>query len=124
MPEESNAPDGRVYFEDADQISTVFIHGHHRSQKDIEICAAADITHGGPEWQKHIGNKQQRRNLANQLTHPPPHGGSSLRAARWQIAKDKRLPIPVSVPTIQSGLKVGASVPALRSNPSKISERH
>ena len=25
----------------------------------------------GPEWQKHIGNKKQRRDLANQLTHPP-----------------------------------------------------
>ncbi len=35
----------------------------------------------GPEWQKHIGNKKQRRDLANQLTHPPPHGGLTLRAA-------------------------------------------
>ena len=27
----------------------------------------------GPEWQKHIGNKKQRRDLANLLNHPSPH---------------------------------------------------
>ena len=35
----------------------------------------------GPEWQRHIGNKTQRRKLANRLTRPPPHGGFALRAA-------------------------------------------
>lgn len=40
----------------------------------------------GPEWQKHIGNKQRRRGQANQLTHPPPHGGFALRAAFRQFA--------------------------------------
>ncbi len=25
----------------------------------------------GPAWQQHIGNKKQRRDLANQLPHPP-----------------------------------------------------
>jgi hypothetical protein len=40
----------------------------------------------GPEWQKHIGNKKQRRDLANQLTHPPPHGGLTLQAACRQFA--------------------------------------
>jgi hypothetical protein len=28
-----------------------------------------------PEWQKHIGNKKQRGDLANQLTYPLPPGG-------------------------------------------------
>ena len=35
----------------------------------------------GPEWQRHIGNKEKRRKLANRLTHPSPHDGFALRAA-------------------------------------------
>jgi hypothetical protein len=42
--EENNNPDDREYTEDADQIREVLIHAHYLSQKDIEICAAFDIT--------------------------------------------------------------------------------
>lgn len=41
---ESNNPDDREYTEDADQIREILIHGNYLSQKDIEICAAFDIT--------------------------------------------------------------------------------
>jgi len=48
---------------------------------NVVMTGSAD---NGPEWQKHIGNKKQRRDLANQLTHQPPHGGFALRAAYRQ----------------------------------------
>ncbi|MCF7788693.1 MAG: hypothetical protein K9N47_21395 [Prosthecobacter sp.] len=41
---DSNDPDDREYSEDTDQIREVLIHAHYFSQKDIEICAAHDIS--------------------------------------------------------------------------------
>src|ERR1017187_7351195 len=41
---ESNNPEDREYPDDADQIREVLIHGNYLSQKDIEICAAFDIS--------------------------------------------------------------------------------
>jgi hypothetical protein len=41
---ESNDPEDREYPDDVDQIREVLIHGHYMSQKDIEICAAFDIS--------------------------------------------------------------------------------
>ena len=41
---ESNDPDDREYADDADQIREVLIHGNYLSRKDIEICAAFDIS--------------------------------------------------------------------------------
>jgi hypothetical protein len=41
---ESNEPEDREYPDDADQIREVLIHGNYLSQKDIELCAAFDIT--------------------------------------------------------------------------------
>ena len=41
---ESNDPEDREYPDDADQIREVLIHGNYLSQKDIEICAAFDIS--------------------------------------------------------------------------------
>ena len=61
----------------------------------------------GPEWQKHIGNKKQRRDLANQLTHPPPHGGFALRAAYRQFAFGYLHCVPVvSPPASRLGSKL------------------
>lgn len=51
--EESNNPDDREYFDDADQIRELLIHAHYLSQKDIEICAAFDIT-SREELEMHI----------------------------------------------------------------------
>jgi len=45
--EESNNPDDREYFDDADQIREVLIHGHYLSQKDIELCVAFDVGEHG-----------------------------------------------------------------------------
>lgn len=42
--EESNNPDDREYSDDTDQIREILIHNHYLSQKDLEICAAFDIT--------------------------------------------------------------------------------
>lgn len=42
--EESADPDEREYQDEPDQIREVLIHGHYLSQKDIEICAAFDIS--------------------------------------------------------------------------------
>ena len=41
---ESNDPEEREYVDDADQIREVLIHGNYLSQKDIELCAAFDIS--------------------------------------------------------------------------------
>jgi hypothetical protein len=41
---ESNDPEDREYPDHADQIREVLIHGNYLSQKDIELCAAFDIT--------------------------------------------------------------------------------
>jgi len=41
---ESNDSEDREYPDDADQIREVLIHGNYLSQKDIEICAAFDIS--------------------------------------------------------------------------------
>jgi len=41
---ESNNPDDREYPDGADQIREILIHGNYLSQKDIEICAACDIS--------------------------------------------------------------------------------
>src|ERR1017187_1589337 len=41
---QSNNPEDREYPDDADQIREVLIHGNYLSQKDIEICAAFDIS--------------------------------------------------------------------------------
>jgi hypothetical protein len=41
---ESNDPETREYSDDADQIREVLIHGNYLSQKDIELCAAFDIS--------------------------------------------------------------------------------
>src|ERR1700730_1116126 len=41
---ESNEPEDREYPADADQIREVLIHENYLSQKDIELCAAFDIT--------------------------------------------------------------------------------
>ncbi len=41
---ESNDSDDREYADDADQIREVLIHGNYLSRKDIEICAAFDIS--------------------------------------------------------------------------------
>lgn len=46
---ESHDPENREYTDDADQIREVLIHGNYLSQKDIEICAAFDIS----EYQAH-----------------------------------------------------------------------
>jgi hypothetical protein len=53
-----------------------------KTLKVVMTCSAED----GPEWQKHIVNKKQRRDLANQLIHPPPLGGFALRASCRQFA--------------------------------------
>ena len=42
--EESADPDEREYQDEPDQIREVLIHGHYLSKKDIEICAAFDIS--------------------------------------------------------------------------------
>lgn len=42
--EESGDPDEREYTDDSDQIREVLIHAHYLSQKDIEICAAYDLS--------------------------------------------------------------------------------
>ena len=41
---EGNDPDDREYADDVDQIREVLIHEHYLSRKDIEICAAFDIS--------------------------------------------------------------------------------
>lgn len=41
---ESNDPEDREYPDDADQIREVLIHGNYLSQKDIDLCAAFDIS--------------------------------------------------------------------------------
>jgi len=46
---ENNNPDDREYDDDADQIREVLIHANYLSPKDIEICAAFDIS----EFEKH-----------------------------------------------------------------------
>ena len=50
---EGNNSDDREYADDADQIREVLIHGNYLSQKDIEICAAFDIT-GTEELEMHV----------------------------------------------------------------------
>lgn len=42
--EESGDPDEREYTDAPDQIREVLIHAHYLSQKDIEICAAYDVS--------------------------------------------------------------------------------
>ena len=42
--EESSDADERGYFDDPDQIREVLVHDHYLSQKDIELCAAYDLT--------------------------------------------------------------------------------
>lgn len=65
--------------------------GDDRERKRGRACELKVVMTGsaedGPEWQKHIGNKQRRRELANQLTHPPPHGGFALRAAYGSLSR-------------------------------------
>ena len=41
---EGNDPEEREYVDDADQIREVLIHGNYLSQKDIELCAAFDLS--------------------------------------------------------------------------------
>lgn len=41
---EGNDPETREYSDDADQIREVLIHGNYLSQKDIELCAAFDLS--------------------------------------------------------------------------------
>ena len=41
---ESHDPEEREYADDADQIREVLIHGNYLSQKDIELCAAFDLS--------------------------------------------------------------------------------
>lgn len=41
---DSSDPDEREYAEDADQIREVLIHSNYLSQRDIELCAASDIS--------------------------------------------------------------------------------
>ena len=44
---ESNDPETREYSDDADQTREVLIHGNYLSKKDIELCAAFDISEHG-----------------------------------------------------------------------------
>ena len=46
---QNHDPEDREYDDDADQIREVLIHGNYLSPKDIEICAAFDIS----EFEKH-----------------------------------------------------------------------
>jgi hypothetical protein len=66
---DSNDPEDREYSDETDQLREVLIHGNYLSQKDIEICAAFDLS----EFETHAnfpGIESLHRTLRSTFAEP------------------------------------------------------